>query len=370
MRTIITFCIIFVASVIAVPASAAVSPDFYKADVPVASQSATDRSAAFQQAMAQILVKITGSTVIMQTPKAGELAQQAAKYVRQFRYAEQPLPPGQTRPARPEEEFKPFIISVTFNGEALERDLLEAGLPVWNADRPPVLVLAAVQEQNQQVILSAQAEHPVKRALEQAAAVRGVPLLFPLMDQKERRQMDFTDLRRGSSENLLQLAQRYNASLVLEGYIETDSSGDWSARWGVHRDNVSSRWNESYVELAEAIQSGIGGAADILASRYAITNTADNTLLGVLIKVDQLSGLNDYAAVLNYLGGLVFIENTVPVRIEPSSVVFHLLMRSELADLDRVLAVSKILQPVSAPVETEAPALRDRVDLIYNYQKR
>src|SRR5689334_15777088 len=101
MRTIFAFCLIPILSLTAVPVWAAMAPDFYKADVPVASQSTSDRSAAFQQAMAQTLVKITGSTVIMQMPKAGELVQQAAKYVRQFRYAEQPPLPGQAKHAKP-----------------------------------------------------------------------------------------------------------------------------------------------------------------------------------------------------------------------------------------------------------------------------
>lgn len=367
MRITLAFCLIW----LVMPARAAVLPDFYKTDVPVASQSAADRGAAFQQAMSQILVKITGSTVIMQMPGAEEFARQAARYVRQFRYTEQPPPSGQSRPASPDADSKLFIISVTFNGEALERDLLEAGLPVWNADRQPVLVLAGVQERNQRFILAAGTEHPVKQALEQAAAVRGVPLIFPLMDQKERGQVDFADIRGGFSENLLQLAKRYNAPLVLEGYAESDAAGDWSARWAVHRDNVSSRWNENYVGLAEAAQSGVGGVADILASRYAIATTGDNTTRDVLIKVERLSALGDYAAVLNYLNGLIFIENVIPVRVEPGSVVFRMLMRSELVELDRVLSVSRILHPVVAitgAVPAETP--RDRVDLVYSYQKR
>jgi hypothetical protein len=367
MRTILAFCLVSVASFGAVSARAEVPPDFYKTDVPVASQSTADRSAAFQQAIAQMLVKITGSTVIMQMPKAGELAEQAAKYVRQFQYAEPALPPGQAKPANPGVDYKPFVISVTFDGEALERALLEAGLPVWNADRPPVLLLVGVQDGNQRLILSAETEHPVKQALEQAAALRGVPLLFPLMDQKERSKLDFADIRGGFSENLLQVAKRYNVSLVLEGYIETDSAGDWNARWAVHRDNVSSRWNESYAALEEAVQSGIGGVADVLASRYAIATMADNTSLDVLVQVDRLTTLGDYAAVLNYLGDLIFIENAFPVRVESGSVVFRVLMRSELAELDRILTGSRILQPVAQP-PADAGA-REHIDLVYNYRK-
>jgi hypothetical protein len=369
MRTILVFCHILILSLIAVPAGAVVVPDFYKANVPVASQSTSDRSAAFQQAMAQILVKITGSTVIMQMPKAEELAQQAAKYVRQFRYAEQPQPPGQAKPQRADEDYKPFIISVTFNGEALERDLLAAGLPIWNADRQPILVLAAVQEGNQRLVLSDQTEHPVKQALEQAAAERGVPLLFPLMDQKDRKQVDFAGIRDGASATLPQLAERYNSALVLEAYLEADTSGDWSARWAVQRDNVSSRWKESYVALMEAVQSGIGGTADILASRYAIASIGDNTLLDVRVKVDRFAGLDDYATVLNYLNDLIFIEHAIPVRIESNSAVFRILMRSELSELDRILTASRILRPAPAgAVATDES--RDRMDLSYSYQKR
>jgi hypothetical protein len=123
--------------------------------------------------------------------------------------------------------------------------------------------------------------------------------------------------------------------------------------------------------LTEAVQSGIGGVADILASRYAIATTGGNTLLDVRIRVDQLADLGDYAAVLNYLNSLIFIENAVPVRVEPGSVVFRVLMRSAPAELDRILTVSRMLRPV-APVAGAAALLapRDRIDLAYSYQKR
>ncbi|HEY3488229.1 MAG TPA: DUF2066 domain-containing protein [Gammaproteobacteria bacterium] len=369
MRTIISLGLFAVLAVS--PVQALVDKDFYKVNVPVASQSGTDRSAAFQQAAAQMLVKITGSTVIMQLPQTQEIAQQAAKYVRQFRYGEQ-TPPDQTKSMKTDKADRelPFIISVTFNGEALERALIAAGLPVWGADRPPLLVLAGVQEGSQRLILSAQTVHPVKEALEKAAAARGVPLVFPLMDQKERKQLDFNAIRGGLTETLLKSAERYHAPLVLEAYLEADPVGDWSTRWAVHRDAASSRWHEPYMALEEAVQSGIGGAADILASRYAIASTADSTSLDVLLQVDQLKGFNDYATVLNYLDGLIFIENVVPTRVQSGSVVFRILMRSELVELERILGVSGILQPAVATDSTPVAAgAYDHIDLFYSYRK-
>jgi hypothetical protein len=138
----------------------------------------------------------------------------------------------------------------------------------------------------------------------------------------------------------------------------------------VHRENVSSRWNESYTGLTEVVESGVGGAADVLASRYAIATTGDSTQLDVLVKVEQLSSLNEYAAVLNYLSGLIFIENVVPARVESNSVVFRLLMRSELVELDRILTGSKMLRPVAVvagSATNDSP--RERIDLIYTYHK-
>jgi hypothetical protein len=349
------------------PAQAAVVQGLYDTEVPVASQSTEDRSAAFQEALAQVLVKVTGSKTVIESAKAEEMVQKAARYVRSFQYVEQP--PVVT-PKRKSD--LPLNLAVRFDGEALQRALVEAGLPVWGANRPAVLMAIAAQDSRGKVVLSEKGEHPAKELILEIAAERGIPLLFPLLDAKDRGQFGFTEIRAGS-ETLLKSAQRYNAPIMVIGFLEADAQGVWSGQWSVHRDNVASRWNEADVPLEQVVRSGVEGLADILSSRYAISSKTGEAMLDAAVQVDGIAAFADYARVMKYLDDLIFVEDVMPVHAEANRVVFHIKTRSDLRELERILAASDILRPAAAGAVTEAnpsAPLRERIDLSFSYYKR
>jgi hypothetical protein len=368
-RNVLILILIVALQAVAGPAAqAAVVPGLYDTEVPVASQSPEDRSAAFQEALARVLVKVTGSKTIVETAKVEEVLRKAARYVRSFRYVEQPPAAG----SRGQKE--PLLnLSVSFDGEALQRLLIETGLPVWSANRPAVLMLVAAQDARGKIVLAESGEHAAKELIREIAAERGIPVLFPLLDAKERGQFSFAQIHAGSAEAMLKPAQRYHAPIIVLGFLETDGQGVWSARWSVHRENVASRWTEADVPLEQVIRSGVDGMADILSSRYAISSKTGEAILDAAVQVDGITTFADYARVMNFLDGLIFVEDVMPAHVEVNRVVFHIKTRSDLRELERILAASDVLRPAASPLTTEfdpSVPLRKRVDLSFSYYKR
>lgn len=170
------------------------------------------------------------------------------------------------------------------------------------------------------------------------------------------------------------------------GQIDNRGRSDWSVEWTVLRDNVSTGWREAGVDLQQAIDSGVDGLADILASRYAHSSSGGE-LVQYIVAVEKVASLDDYAAVLIYLENQVFVEGVTPVNLESGQVYYRVTMRGALRELERSLALMPSLRPAAVAPEnlpsltgpfgspnTEAtevqPSVRERVDLRYHFVVR
>lgn len=358
--------------------------DLFETEVAVEDQSAAKRGEAFQAALGNVLVKLSGARDILTAPTVEPIVKNPARYVRSYRYFEKPL--NETAIELPDE--KQLYISAEFDGTALQRALREAGLPVWSANRPQVLVwLGVVESPRQRFIVSEDSPGEAGGLLMDAARRRGVPLILPLMDLEDRRRVAFVDISAGFTDTLSQASERYNTSVVLVGYLNR-SRGGWSVEWTVLRDKVSSGWREADANLQQAVDSGVDGLADILASRYAFSSSGGE-LVEYMVAVEDVASLDDYAAVLAYIEGLVFVENVTPVSLESGEVRYRVVIRGALRELERALALMPSLRPVAvapehlpslttqqsvppiAPgLDPERLAIREQVDLRYHYVAR
>ena len=86
-----------------------------------------EMTAAFQNAMRTVLIRVTGQRSADEDPALGPLLTNARRYVQQYR-------------AAPDSQ-----LWVAFDGPAIERWLTQNGQPLWGHERPMTLVLLAVQ---------------------------------------------------------------------------------------------------------------------------------------------------------------------------------------------------------------------------------
>ncbi|MDP9011599.1 MAG: DUF2066 domain-containing protein, partial [Pseudomonadota bacterium] len=136
--------------------------ELFQATAAVADRSEGAKTAAFQAALKVVLVRVTGRRTADEDPAYAPLVNNAARYVQQYRTA----PDGK--------------LWVAFDGAAIERWLTQNGQPLWGRERPSTLVWLSVQNGSQPgVVLSADDTSDLKEAIDAAAAVRGVPLVWP-----------------------------------------------------------------------------------------------------------------------------------------------------------------------------------------------
>lgn len=279
----------------------------YTAQVPLDQEERDPRSAAYEQALADVLLRVSGSELAADAARVEQLFPEPAAYVVQFR-------PGDDD-----------TLWVSFDGDAIERTLREAGQTVWGGDRPLTLVWLAVDwGQGEREIIGA--DDPARsrdearsidrnRLLRQRvldiAEHRGLPMAFPLLDTVDLQNVSFSDLWGGFDDTLLSASERYEADAILVGRIRAASSQ--RNRWTFYFGDEQRSWNGE-PELV------LGAVADLLAAEFAISGDASEET--VRLAVAGIDSVEAFGAVQNLLSGMSVIERFSIVEVEGDRVLF------------------------------------------------
>jgi len=335
---------IFCSVLLLLPVAAvqAAAENLFESEVVVANQSPGVRSGAMKTALRQVLVRVAGQDAVLDTEPAIMLLKDPAQLVQQYRYYTVP-------------DSQPAVLKmwVRFDGEAVRSALQQQGVSYWGAERPDTLVWLAVEDRGKRYVVAADDGTEVYLQIEQAARQRGVPVLFPLMDLEDQSQVRFSDIWGGFFDNVLAASQRYNPQAVLIGRLNRSPSGAWSSRWQLDVAGKPSTWSDSRQELAVLAQQGIDDTADILASRFAVSQTGGN-LNAVSINVTGVDSLTDYARLGDYLGGLTAVVAVQVEKVAGNNVQYALQLNGSLQDLTHTVSIGTVLEPLS-PLPADTP---------------
>lgn len=334
-------------------AQAAEVADLFSAEVPVVTQdSGAERERAIQLALAQVLVKATGRRDVPNLPVTANILRQASRMVEQYRYRDIPKidvpapgaigagPPGEAGQAPPA-----FNLWVAFDPQAVQQALEEAELPIWGTTRPIMLLWLAIQDGAQRYLVDPAVHMAVKSAAETAAANRGVPMVFPLMDLEDQGRIGVSEVWGNFSDSIMAASQRYRVDGVLVGRIHRDADGQWYGRWSLYQNDGGVHWEESSRTLGQAVAAGIDVQADRLASRFAqvLSRTAQDQ---VRLVVYQVEDFNDYGRALKYLQSLNPVKSVLVAGVDADRVMFDLSLRGSRDGLRQVMGLGSVLAPV------------------------
>lgn len=316
----------FLVLLLTAPGSAALAasvPDLYAVEVPLLADPASPRGAATEEdlaqayslAMARVLVRVTGQRDVAMRSEAAPLMEQAEQFIQQF-------------------TTRGEVLWVAFDGPSLERAVAASGLPVWNRDRPAILVWLAVDRGGgARKLIGADSADPVKRQVEAAAAARGLPLIWPLADSIDRSAATVADIWGGFGERVAAASERYRAEVVLVGRLSGRSGRDPYGSWDLQSNAGVERWRGS-------VTGGLNQAADFLVARLA---AAPEVASITSITVSNVYSVEAYGETLNYLERLSLIDN-VQLRAASGDVfVFDVNVRGDSGQLRRAINVGRVL---------------------------
>jgi len=301
----------------------------YTAQVPLDPDEDDPRATAYEVALAEVLLRISGSGVGNDPEMFELLFPNPASYVVQFR-------PG------PDD-----TLWVSFDGKAVEDILRRNGQMVWGSDRPLTLVWLAVDwgQGEREVIGADDPEHGddaartidrnrlLRQRVLDIAERRGLPVAFPLLDTEDLARVTFSDIWGGFDELVIDASQRYEASSVLIGRIRPESSQ--RNRWTWHFLGDERVWNGE----PELVISLI---ADQLAAEFAIGG--DAPLQTVELSIAGITSVDAYGNVQRILSGLNVVEGFTITAVEGDRIRYRVNAHGGAERLARALRLSGLIE--------------------------
>ena len=290
--------------------------EMYQATAPVSDRSEAAQTAAFQNAMRTVLIRVTGRRSADEDPNLSQLVANARRYVQQYR-------------AAPDSQ-----LWVAFDGPAIERWLTQNGQPLWGHERPTTLVLLAVSTGAQGgSVVTTEDTSELKAAVDAAALARGLPLVWPSGAELQKYHIDFAAVN-GGSQSLADFGKRMGSDGILIGRANGATA------------NANVRWTHLFQDRSSEYSGtleGVNRAADLYAGLFA----ASGSLVPVDIEVIGVNDLRDYASLQSYLESLTFISHVSVESLSGDTVRFRLATRGG-ESLQRSLSLNGRLLPVAA----------------------
>ena len=278
----------------AAPALPAIEVEsLYQARVPLDPDDPEARSAAYERALGQVLVRITGNEDAAFSPELQALFPNPGRFVLRLR-------PGDDD-----------TLWVSLDGAAIEQVLRQSGVPVWGSERPLTLVWLAVDwGQGDRELIAAEAgsgqpsidlraarRSELRQRVEEVARLRGIPVAFPRPDELNGNAIVFADVWGGFHDRLITASRSLGATSVLVGRLRPDVAE--RNRWTYYFGNRSRQWSGDTEDALHLL-------ADTLAGEFVFAGNA--RLENVLLTVSNVRSVRDYAAVQKLLGELQMID--------------------------------------------------------------
>ncbi|MFL1802726.1 DUF2066 domain-containing protein [Plesiomonas shigelloides] len=184
--------------------------DFYLVRLPVSGAQLTD--AQRSEALDDMLIRYSGLRELPASTALQRAQQQAGRYIAQT----------QTRNENGEK-----TADVSFDPAAVQHLAQTLGLPVWNHDRPAIMLWLVDNRGNNSAgerrIMLDQEYSAAREQLRQVAMERGIPLLLPLGDLEDNMAVSASDVYGNFINPIAAASLRYQPDAVLVASLSNDS---------------------------------------------------------------------------------------------------------------------------------------------------
>jgi hypothetical protein len=297
-RTLIFVFALFCTSV---PAEVTAEEVFglYSGQISVADQTEKSRKSGVRDALAQVLVKLTGNSNIMQVPGIQEAVTNTDNYVAGVGYKSLPAEPG---------ELPKTQLQVSFSRQAIDHLIRWAKLPILPSDRPELLVWIVRDDPlSGRQFVSSQTLPEFTQQFDGLMQQRGMPYRLPDFNLEDQLALSVNQAW-GLQEQAIDIAsQRYAADgWALLRFFTTatgEARGAWMYRVAGRRgfNDVRAASSELFVPLA------VNDLIDSFSAQFTYVPQTDTSQL--VVQINQVDSYKDYQAVLSQLQKLELVQS-------------------------------------------------------------
>ncbi len=347
--------------------------DPFRIEVGVLDQSRAERQQALETGLLLVLTRVTGLKDVPMVPQVRTALADPGRLLRQSLYlaGDNPSIPLTSAaaarlqtPAQPDAQDwrlpqpAPLKLVLQFDAAAVHQLIREAGLPLWSAARPEVLVLLVVDDGLRRRLLHQQQPHQLPYAMAQRAQVRGLNLKQPVTDV----------VRDADQQVLVSVAQAWNhdwpslqaaaaqlgLNAVLVGRISPTPTGGWLSDWQFRLGDLEQRFVLEGHDQTLLGRTALDTVADDLFARFAVYPGAQGALR---LLVSAVPDLTAYGGLMAYLQGLAFVDQVVVESVYGDQISLVLHTQASAERLLELLALDGRLQAAAGSLQLWQPDL-------------
>lgn len=350
-------------------------PHLYRAAVPVATQSESDRSKGFRAALEQVLIKvsglerlITGEQIVDRFPAPLGLVQTfgyrdntdwlnyQSKRQNSSADSSSSVDGPSPSPAAPAQ----YLLEVTFAANLVDQQMQRLWLPVWGDTRPSILVWILVEQQGERQLIGNGDLYGLSDLLLQDAQRRGLPVFLPSADLQDLVAINMNDWAAMKPESVAEANLRYEPDAHVLLRIEQSGAEQWHADWRIVLKQESAPGQVRNSTLPGVVSVLGAELADYLSSRYAVLKTGGgqgDTSVGteLLFEVDRVNSFEDFIALQLHLENLPPLSSVAIEKIEGARVFCRVQLGGTRQQLLEHIELSGLMQLKPAPEVTVQP---------------
>ncbi len=211
---------------------------------PDAPNSPTLQTELMQQGLKDVLVRLSGSDKILESPRVTGALSKIDYFVKQFSY-EEPKEGGR-------------ILKVRFNEMPVNELVRSSGfsISVAQGPKPSVLIWFVISENNMFHWVGGEYQPAVAAQITAAAKRFNIPVVFPMYDLTDTNAISEQTIEKQDIEALMKGSDRYDADVILVGKINKQPAG-WYAEWTIAGDFEPISYDITDGELSTLINEGI-----------------------------------------------------------------------------------------------------------------
>lgn len=349
------------------PSSALQVTDLYNHRVDVSNQSDSERNRAFAEAFAAVVLKVTGERRWLQHPVIEQALDNAQSYVEAFSYASETI----VLPVDPATDdvdtsislvntVEQRVIDVSFAARLIDELLASADIPVWDSNRPSVLVWMVLQnEAGERSLLTADSDPPIIELMHQFAAERALPIIFPVLDFEDRQNLSEDSVWTLDQAAISAASQRYGADSILAGRVHFTATNELVGRWQFIFQDQADVFDGFDNELQAYLYAPLDRITNQLASFFAIVPETSNRQ-SVRLRVDGIKNLSAYSALLSYVNNLGLVESVAAAELDGERLELQLGLLGDVGQLFELIALDRDLLPIESSLANTPSILHYR----------
>jgi hypothetical protein len=307
----------------------------YQANIPVTSQSPDQRTQFSAEGLAQVLIKVSGNSHILDNSRIKSHLKEADELTEEFSYSPSPATPA-----------TPYILHIRFNTEAINRILRNADVATWGQNRPLIMLWAEYEVPDQAaVIIDSDSTTDLNQSFKKHAEQRGLPIILPMMDMMDINKVSVNDIVMMTLPTLQSAAKRYNSDAVLIVRVFKNPN-DFFIQSKLVMGAVQWSWDLHGKSLDEVTANLFTHVSDVLAGRYAtvVSNSVQSQLI---LKIVNITEPDDFGTMMEYISHLTPVADVEPVRIDGDTVSLKISLRGSKDALIQALSIGQKLEPIA-----------------------